>query len=181
MGIEWEVYKELHMIILRIIHFSGNAEKRLADTLLTELTEEKAKAPHSMARTALPSTLLSQTSLVSFPSQNNIPCKPTTPSSFTLTFQKRVLVRCSAKKKISFVDQILDYIEGTTPCNAYWHLRCTSVNVFWGTILVSYLCWFCLCWDCRRPQVEEMVWGTWPSPKRWNSWGRGRWRWWISR
>lgn len=29
--------------------------------------------------------------------------------------QKRALVRCSAKRKISFMDQILDYIEGALP------------------------------------------------------------------
>jgi hypothetical protein len=27
--------------------------------------------------------------------------------------EKRALVRCSAKKKLGFMDQILDYIEGT--------------------------------------------------------------------
>ncbi|XVF86880.1 hypothetical protein PTKIN_Ptkin18bG0076700 [Pterospermum kingtungense] len=61
-----------------------------------------------MAGTLSSSTLLSQTYLV-FPSQN--PWKALN-SSFLVNIEKRALVRCSAKKKVGFVDQILDYIEG---------------------------------------------------------------------
>ncbi|XP_065865277.1 uncharacterized protein At2g37660, chloroplastic [Euphorbia lathyris] len=57
----------------------------------------------------LPSTPLSQASF-SFPSQN--PSKSLNPSSFFFSINGRPLVRCSAKKKISLADQILDYIEG---------------------------------------------------------------------
>ncbi|KAL9460798.1 hypothetical protein AB3S75_003910 [Citrus x aurantiifolia] len=64
-----------------------------------------------MAGTALPSTLSIQTSHISFTSQIKS-FKLASPSSLIFNFEKRVLVRCSAKKKISFVDQILDYIEG---------------------------------------------------------------------
>ncbi|KAJ4717812.1 NAD(P)-binding Rossmann-fold superfamily protein [Melia azedarach] len=60
--------------------------------------------------TALPSTLFTQTSSISFPF-HKIPCKFSSPSSI-FDVEKRVLARCWAKKKISFVDQILDYIEG---------------------------------------------------------------------
>ncbi|KAJ6389370.1 hypothetical protein OIU77_027662 [Salix suchowensis] len=58
--------------------------------------------------TALPSTTICQTSF-SFPSQN--PCKVKSPSLIFPT-KSHDLIRCSAKKKISFVDRILDYIEG---------------------------------------------------------------------
>ncbi|XWS16181.1 hypothetical protein CRYUN_Cryun34aG0062900 [Craigia yunnanensis] len=61
-----------------------------------------------MAGTLSSSTLLSQTHLV-FPSQS--PWR-TLNSSFLVNIEKRALTRCSAKKKIGFVDQILDYIEG---------------------------------------------------------------------
>ncbi|KAJ6706271.1 hypothetical protein OIU79_010838 [Salix purpurea] len=57
---------------------------------------------------ALPSTTICQTSF-SFPSQN--PCKVKSPSLIFPT-KSHDLIRCSAKKKISFVDRILDYIEG---------------------------------------------------------------------
>ncbi|KAJ7003222.1 hypothetical protein NC653_008459 [Populus alba x Populus x berolinensis] len=59
--------------------------------------------------TALPSTTFCQTSFT-FPSQNP-PCKVKSPSLIFRT-KSHGLIRCSAKKKISFVDQILDYIEG---------------------------------------------------------------------
>ncbi|KAL9387693.1 hypothetical protein Peur_020817 [Populus x canadensis] len=58
--------------------------------------------------TALPSTAFCQTSFT-FPSQN--PCQVKSPSLIFRT-KSHGLIRCSAKKKISFVDQILDYIEG---------------------------------------------------------------------
>ncbi|GMI82174.1 hypothetical protein like AT1G72640 [Hibiscus trionum] len=62
-----------------------------------------------MAGTLSSSTLHCQTYLVSS-SQN--PWRPLN-SSFLVNIEKRgALVRCSAKKKIGFVDQILDYIEG---------------------------------------------------------------------
>lgn len=63
-----------------------------------------------MAGTAFFSTPFFKTSLISSPSHRN-PCNPSPP--FVLNIEKRLLYRCSAKKKISFVDQILDYIEGT--------------------------------------------------------------------
>ncbi|KAK6264269.1 hypothetical protein SCA6_019703 [Theobroma cacao] len=53
-------------------------------------------------------TLLSQTYLF-FPSHNP---RRTLNSSFFVNIEKPALTRCSAKKKIGFVDQILDYIEG---------------------------------------------------------------------
>ncbi|KAJ6932766.1 hypothetical protein NC651_008251 [Populus alba x Populus x berolinensis] len=59
--------------------------------------------------TALPSTTFCQTSFT-FPSQNP-PSKVKSPSLIFRT-KSHGLIRCSAKKKISFVDQILDYIEG---------------------------------------------------------------------
>jgi len=62
--------------------------------------------------TALPSTAFCQTSFT-FPSQN--PCKVKSPSLIFRT-KSHGHIRCSAKKKISFVDQILDYIEGTAWC-----------------------------------------------------------------
>ncbi|KAJ0075792.1 hypothetical protein Patl1_33638 [Pistacia atlantica] len=62
-----------------------------------------------MAVTAFFSTPFFKTSLISSPSHRN-PCNPSSP--FVLNIEKRLLYRCSAKKKISFVDQILDYIEG---------------------------------------------------------------------
>ncbi|XP_022715255.1 uncharacterized protein LOC111274683 isoform X2 [Durio zibethinus] len=60
-----------------------------------------------MAGSLSASTLLSQTYLV-FTSN---PWR-TLNSSFLINIEKQALVRCSAKKKIGFVDQILDYIEG---------------------------------------------------------------------
>ncbi|VVA95075.1 unnamed protein product [Arabis nemorensis] len=62
-----------------------------------------------MAGTSLPSSLLSQGPSLFFSSSNQISeakCR------IVITSEKRCLVRCFAKKKISFVDQILDYIEG---------------------------------------------------------------------
>lgn len=60
---------------------------------------------------ALPSSLLAQgvpSLLFSSPIQvSEADCR------LVVTPGKRSLVRCLAKKKISFVDQILDYIEGT--------------------------------------------------------------------
>ncbi|MBA0731576.1 hypothetical protein Golax_020576 [Gossypium laxum] len=61
-----------------------------------------------MAGTLSSSTLHCQTYLV-FTSQNPL---RTLNSSFLINIEKRALIRCSAKKKIGFVDQILDYIEG---------------------------------------------------------------------
>lgn len=64
-----------------------------------------------MAGTSLPSSLLSQGPSLVFSSSNQISeakCR------VVMTSGQRCLVRCMAKKKkISFVDQILDYIEGT--------------------------------------------------------------------
>lgn len=61
-----------------------------------------------MAGTLSSSTLLSRTHLA-FPYHN--PWR-TLNSSFLINIEKQALTRCSAKKKIGFVDQILDYIEG---------------------------------------------------------------------
>ncbi|PPD83009.1 hypothetical protein GOBAR_DD20053 [Gossypium barbadense] len=61
-----------------------------------------------MAGTLSSSTLHCQTYLV-FTSQNPL---RNLNSSFLINIEKRALIRCSAKKKIGFVDQILDYIEG---------------------------------------------------------------------
>ncbi|KAF7843582.1 uncharacterized protein G2W53_000487 [Senna tora] len=58
---------------------------------------------------SLSSTLLLQNSL-NFPSHNQR--KPFDSSSFLFSAEKGPLFVCSAKKKVSFVDQILDYIEG---------------------------------------------------------------------
>ncbi|KAL1203763.1 hypothetical protein V5N11_020985 [Cardamine amara subsp. amara] len=63
-----------------------------------------------MAGTSLPSSLLSQGPSLLLSSSNQISeakCRVVITTS-----GKRCLVRCMAKKKISFVDQILDYIEG---------------------------------------------------------------------
>ncbi|KDP40711.1 hypothetical protein JCGZ_24710 [Jatropha curcas] len=57
----------------------------------------------------LPSSTLLCQAFLSFSSQ--YPCKSLNPSLIFYA-KDRALVRCSAKKKISFVDQILDYIEG---------------------------------------------------------------------
>ncbi|XP_044487528.1 uncharacterized protein LOC123212448 [Mangifera indica] len=61
-----------------------------------------------MAGAALSLTPFFKSSLISSLSHNSR--NPTAP--FILNFGKRLLFRCSSKKKISFVDQILDYIEG---------------------------------------------------------------------
>ncbi|XP_039004483.1 uncharacterized protein At2g37660, chloroplastic-like [Hibiscus syriacus] len=61
-----------------------------------------------MAGTLSSSTLHCKTYLV-FGSQN--PWRALN-SSFLINIGKRSLIRCSAKKKIGFTDQILDYIEG---------------------------------------------------------------------
>ncbi|CAN8235265.1 unnamed protein product [Cochlearia groenlandica] len=58
---------------------------------------------------SLPSSLLSQRPSLLFSSPNQI---SEAKLRVLITSQKRCLVRCFAKKKISFVDQILDYIEG---------------------------------------------------------------------
>lgn len=63
----------------------------------------------TMAGTSLPSSLLSQGPSLLFSSPNQI---SEAKSPIMITSGKRCLVRCLAKKKISFVDQILDYIEG---------------------------------------------------------------------
>uniref|UniRef100_A0A1J3H924 Uncharacterized protein ycf39 n=1 Tax=Noccaea caerulescens TaxID=107243 RepID=A0A1J3H924_NOCCA len=62
-----------------------------------------------MAGTSLPSSLLTQGPSLLFSSSNQI---SEAKSPVMITSGKRCLVRCLAKKKISFVDQILDYIEG---------------------------------------------------------------------
>lgn len=68
-------------------------------------------------------------------------------SSFIFSSEKRALVRCGAKKKISFTDQILDYIEGiffifprllisssyplnimSNYCRALFHICLTPIN-----------------------------------------------------
>ncbi|XP_048318449.1 uncharacterized protein LOC107406386 isoform X2 [Ziziphus jujuba] len=61
----------------------------------------------------LPSILSPQTSLTR-PYQKPCSCRAMNFSSFIFNEEKekRALVRCRAKKKISFTDQILDYIEG---------------------------------------------------------------------
>lgn len=63
-----------------------------------------------MAGSSLPSSLLTQggPSLL-FSSSNQV---SEAKCQLVVTPGKRSLVRCLAKKKISFVDQILDYIEG---------------------------------------------------------------------
>ena len=70
--------------------------------------------------TVLPPTLFCQNSLVFSPSQKNSCTKLAKVSSFVFDIEekRRGLIRCPAKKKISFVDQILDYIEGTL----FWFL-----------------------------------------------------------
>jgi hypothetical protein len=55
----------------------------------------------------IPSTLFLNTSSLFCHSQRS--CRAVN-SCFV---EKRALVRCSAKKKLGFMDQILDYIEGT--------------------------------------------------------------------
>ncbi|XP_028752197.1 uncharacterized protein LOC114711930 isoform X2 [Neltuma alba] len=57
---------------------------------------------------SLSSTLLLQNS-INFPPQNS---RRPFDSSFLFSSEKGSITLCSAKKKISFVDQILDYIEG---------------------------------------------------------------------
>ncbi|XP_010428152.1 PREDICTED: uncharacterized protein LOC104712869 isoform X1 [Camelina sativa] len=63
-----------------------------------------------MAGTSLPSSLLSQGPSLLFSTSSNQVSEPK--CGVVVTSGKRSLVRCFAKKKISFVDQILDYIEG---------------------------------------------------------------------
>nr|BAD43660.1 unnamed protein product [Arabidopsis thaliana] len=63
-----------------------------------------------MAGTSLPSCLLSQGPSLLFSSSNQD--SEANKCRIGITSGKRCLVRCFAKKKISFVDQILDYIEG---------------------------------------------------------------------
>ncbi|KAH7565568.1 hypothetical protein JRO89_XS09G0228700 [Xanthoceras sorbifolium] len=68
-----------------------------------------------MAGSVLPApTLFCQTSFIFSPSQRNLCTKVAKHPSFVFDVEekRRGLVCCSAKKKISFVDQILDYIEG---------------------------------------------------------------------
>uniref|UniRef100_A0A2N9ET13 NAD(P)-binding domain-containing protein n=1 Tax=Fagus sylvatica TaxID=28930 RepID=A0A2N9ET13_FAGSY len=64
--------------------------------------------------TTIPSTLFLNayyyTSSLFSHSQSS--CKPLQYPCFKSNIQNRALVRCSAKKKLSFMDQILDYIEG---------------------------------------------------------------------
>ncbi|CAH8257959.1 unnamed protein product [Arabidopsis lyrata] len=62
-----------------------------------------------MAGTSLPSCLLSQGPSLLFCSSNQV---SETKCRIGISSGKRCRVRCLAKKKISFVDQILDYIEG---------------------------------------------------------------------
>ncbi|KAJ7963239.1 NAD(P)-binding Rossmann-fold superfamily protein [Quillaja saponaria] len=57
---------------------------------------------------ALSSTLLLQSSLL-FPSKSS---RRVFYSTFRFNMENGALLRCSAKKKLSFMDQILDYIEG---------------------------------------------------------------------
>ncbi|KAH7565581.1 hypothetical protein JRO89_XS09G0230200 [Xanthoceras sorbifolium] len=69
----------------------------------------------SMAGSVLPApTLFCQTSFIFSSSQRNLCTKVAKHPSFVFDVEgkRRGLVCCSAKKKISFVDQILDYIEG---------------------------------------------------------------------
>ncbi|XP_010416018.1 PREDICTED: uncharacterized protein LOC104701947 isoform X1 [Camelina sativa] len=63
-----------------------------------------------MAGTSLPSSLLSQGPSLLFSTSSNQVSEAK--CGIVITSGKRSLVRCLAKKKISFVDQILDYIEG---------------------------------------------------------------------
>ncbi|CAE5963917.1 unnamed protein product [Arabidopsis arenosa] len=63
-----------------------------------------------MAGTSLPSCLLSQGPSLLFSSSNQV--SEANQCRIGITSGKRCRVRCFAKKKISFVDQILDYIEG---------------------------------------------------------------------
>ncbi|PON47057.1 NAD(P)-binding domain containing protein [Parasponia andersonii] len=74
---------------------------------------ERIMSGLSMA-TLLPSTLSLRTSLVAFSDHNSCCTTPLNSSFITTssTMEKRLLFRCLAKKKISFTDQILDYIEG---------------------------------------------------------------------
>lgn len=58
---------------------------------------------------SLPPTLLSLHTSPFFSSQNS---HRTENPLFILSINNRSLLCCSAKKKLSFVDQILDYIEG---------------------------------------------------------------------
>ncbi|XP_048617342.1 uncharacterized protein LOC106406662 isoform X2 [Brassica napus] len=63
-----------------------------------------------MAGSSLPSSLLTQGGpALLFSSSNQV---SEAKCQLVVTSGKRSLVRCLAKKKISFVDQILDYIEG---------------------------------------------------------------------
>lgn len=68
-------------------------------------------ATTDMAGSSLPSSLLTQGGpALLFSSSNQV---SEAKCQLVVTSGKRSLVRCLAKKKISFVDQILDYIEGT--------------------------------------------------------------------
>lgn len=75
-----------------------------------------------MATALLPSTLSFRGSLIRQVSRSS--------SVFSNT-QKRVFVGCSAKKKIGFFDQILDYIEGSTAL----FLACIFIYLFWPQFL----------------------------------------------
>ncbi|XP_034209088.1 uncharacterized protein LOC117622505 isoform X2 [Prunus dulcis] len=57
--------------------------------------------------------VLPSSSTLSLLASLNLPYqKPSYSSCFILSTRKRPLVQCKAKKKVSFTDQILDYIEG---------------------------------------------------------------------
>ena len=95
------VDKEFQLSTCRVIRIRGmetvGQEKKNRQNWLRKMAGILSSSP-----------LITQTHLV-FHSQN--PWR-TLNSSFLVNIEKRAHTRCSAKKKIGFVDQILDYIEG---------------------------------------------------------------------
>lgn len=69
-------------------------------------------------------------------------------SSFKFDIEKRALGRCSAKKKLGFMDQILDYIEGTLSMSSY--LSYKSKNM-----VNTPLCDACLCVCIGGPKLRK--------------------------
>lgn len=103
---------------------------------------------------------------VPFTSQSS---RTTFGSSFLFNSRENGSVVPHAKKKISFVDQILDYIEGRiTFCMQ------SKSHVFVFSVL--FLVLMILCPFFRRSQIKEMVWCTWSPSKRWHCCNRW-WRW----
>lgn len=111
-----------------------------------------------MAGTILTASLLNSSSLHYYNRINQFP---------TFEHKRMSLLTCFSskkKKQLGFMDQILDYIEGTR--------LVVHSSYTWSLI-------FSICWTLRNvyisyrgSKVKEMVRGTWRYWKRWE-WSRG--------